>query len=321
MTMNNRVITASAPGSVMLAGEYAVLQGELGVVAAVDQRIQVALTTRKDRDITIVSDQLGEFHGRLDNIYVEEPFQFILAALNHYKDKLTYGVNISVHSDFLSTIGLGSSAAVTIATLAALNSHLNQLFDRKLLLKEGIELVRIIQGTASGADVSASVFGGVVGYRSIPLVGEKLSNFPPINLVYSGYKVPTAEAIRRAMAFKEESPEIYQHIMSGIGQCAENAARAIRLKQWDLLGEIFSAQQSFMKELRVSDDNIDEIIQQLDDVATIKGSKISGSGLGDCVIAIGELPAGYFPQNERQRRIGVRQIPVRISEQGVMLHD
>ena len=109
--------------------------------------------------------------------------------------------------------------------------------------------------------------------------------------------------------------------MSGIWQCAESDVRAIRLKQWDLLGEIFSAQQVFMKELRVSDDHIDEIIQQLSEVTSIKGAKISGAGFGDCVIAVGELPADYFPQNERQRLMGVRQIPVCISEQGVMLHE
>jgi mevalonate kinase len=122
------------------------------------------------------------------------------------------------------------------------------------------------------------------------------------------------------MGFKDENPEVYQNIMSGIGQCAESAARAIKLGQWDLLGEIFNAQQALMTELLVSDDNLNEIIEQLRQIPTVYGAKISGAGMGDCIVALGEVPTHSFPRTEKQKLLGVKQIYVQVCEQGVMVH-
>ena len=51
---------ASAPGSLMLMGEYAVLKGAAALCAAIDKRIYVKLTPRNDQKIMIHS-ALGEF--------------------------------------------------------------------------------------------------------------------------------------------------------------------------------------------------------------------------------------------------------------------
>ena len=53
-------LKASAPGSLMLMGEHAVLHGKKALVCAIDQRISVSLTPREDARISIVS-ALGEY--------------------------------------------------------------------------------------------------------------------------------------------------------------------------------------------------------------------------------------------------------------------
>src|SRR3990167_7396944 len=111
---------ASAPGSLMLLGEYAVLHGKPALVCAVDKRINVILTPRRDTTITIHSELLGDYQTDLLQLKIEKPFHFVLGALKHNQAKLKRGCDIEINSAFSDKVGLGSSAAVTIATLAAI---------------------------------------------------------------------------------------------------------------------------------------------------------------------------------------------------------
>jgi len=50
----------------------------------------------------------------------------------------------------------------------------------------------------------------------------------------------------------------------------------------------------------------------------IYGAKISGAGLGDCVIGLGNIPNDYFNEiNEKQTGIFVTP-PLRYAEQGLI---
>lgn len=46
-------------------------------------------------------------------------------------------------------------------------------------------------------------------------------------------------------------------------------------------------------------------------------AKISGAGFGDCIIAVGELAPNIFPQNRREKKLGIRQFDVKLSPVGV----
>ena len=55
----------SAPGSIMLMGEHAVLRNQLAIVGAVDKRMTVTLTPHENNRIEIYSS-LGNYHTTLD---------------------------------------------------------------------------------------------------------------------------------------------------------------------------------------------------------------------------------------------------------------
>src|SRR5437762_2389846 len=81
---------ASAPGSLMLLGEYAVLQGKHAVVCAIDKRMTVSLSPRQDTQICLTSS-LGQFETDLAKLQITPPFQFVLAALNAVKKHMKQG--------------------------------------------------------------------------------------------------------------------------------------------------------------------------------------------------------------------------------------
>lgn len=122
---------AKAPGSLMLLGEYAVLHGKTAIVAAIDKFILISLTPRNDNTIHICSS-LGELTADRRRLQPLPPFEFVLTALA--SKKLPTGCNVMIESDLPSAIGLGSSAAVTIALLAGMSAWLKiPLIKKKIM--------------------------------------------------------------------------------------------------------------------------------------------------------------------------------------------
>ncbi len=303
---------ASAPGSLMLLGEYAVLHGQHALVCAIDKRMTVTLTPREDKQI-ILESMLGEHHTTVANFQPVAPFQFVLAALNKMENYFKLGCHIKIESEFSATVGFASSAAVTVATLSALAAWFNLSLSAEELIKLARQVVRQVQGTGSGADVAACVMGGIVLYRMTPFKVEKLSTLFPIVVVYSGYKTKTADAIQFVQKKFANQPDEFSTICKAINQCTLQGMRAIKNQDWQALGHTLNAQEDLMKSLGVNTTEIDGIITALRQLPDILGAKISGSGLGDCVVALGECSQLNFASES-----GIQQMDVKMTNQGVL---
>lgn len=303
-------LKATAPGSFMLLGEYAVLYGKHAVVCAVNKRITVTLTPREDESIEIQSALLGHYATTLSQLIIEKPFQFVLGVLKHYQHKLKRGCHIEITSDFSDKVGLGSSAAVTVATLAALVSWLNIKMQPQDVVRQGRNIVRTVQGSGSGADVAASVYGGIVAYQAQPLSIEKIAVTHPITALYAGFKTPTVEAIQKVQQHFASHPNLFLYLCHTIGQCSLSGIHALRKEQWKHFGEVMNIQQGLMESLGVNMPILRDMIDDLRRQPGILGAKISGSGMGDCVIGLGDAP-------DIATLNGVQRIPVEITLQGV----
>lgn len=277
--------TASAPGSIMLMGEHAVLRNELALVGAVDKRMTMTLTPNQTNRIEIFS-ALGNHHTTLDELKIASPFQFVLAAIQRYQSQLSTGFRLEIKSEFSSKVGLGSSAAVVVATLGCLMQWLEMPLDLQQLFLDARAIIQAVQGRGSGADVAASVFGGIVAYRMEPLLIEKSENLFNIALLYTGYKTATPEVIRRVDARVSTDPEKYAEFFKAMGRYSEDAWEAIKEKNWPLLGNIMRLHQKMQEEIGTSDDTCMQFLSLLNQHQDVLGSKISGSGLGDCLLAL-----------------------------------
>lgn len=306
---------ASAPGSLMLLGEYGVLHGMPALVCAVDKRIHVTLTPRYDREIHIHSDILGHYVTNLDALEMKKPFHFVLGAVKQFREKMHTGCDLQIESDFSDKVGLGSSAAVTVATIAAIVTWLDIRMNPIDLVRQARNVIRDQQGgLGSGADVAAAVYGGVVYYQAQPLAAEKLEVELPISLFYVGFKTPTAQAIKTVQARFADYPNVFKQLCVGIGQCATDGMHQIRKKNWAGLGDMMNIQQGLMESLGVNLPVFQYMAETLRAQNNISGVKISGSGLGDCLIALGKVDADFKMGGEYA---DVQQIPVEMSLHGV----
>lgn len=280
---------ASAPGSLMLMGEHAVLHDHQAIVFAVDKRMTVTLKPRADEKIEVRSPRLGVWQTELSKLALTAPFHFVSASLCRHRDKLKSGFDLEITADFSDKMGLGSSAAVTVATLGVIFSWAGLSPTPLEQIQAAREIILEVQGLGSGADAAASVLGGVVAYRAKPLEFEKFTPDLPLTVLYSGYKTPTVEVIKQVNEkFANDRALFEQHCLA-IQACVEEALLALRSQDWQGFGKAMNRQQAVMMDLGVSTPLLDEMIQQLRATSTIQGAKISGSGLGDCVIGLGKM--------------------------------
>jgi mevalonate kinase len=298
MKKNPEFVTSSASGSLMLLGEHAILHGRRALVCAIDRRINVALSKISKPILRIVSD-LGSYESPLDNLTDHPDFRFVLDAVKQYPRE--QGIELKIGSDFSSDIGFGSSAAVTVATHAALMQSPRSWtsateedhcragaetppLDKEKLFKRSLATVHRVQGRGSGADVAASVFGGVVAYRAEPLEIYPMGESFPLTAVYSGSKMKTVDVIKIVEEQRRADPEKYERIFD---EMDVSVGRVV--DDFPTLGKKLISNQFLMEEMGLCNAALAEIIgifQALEIPA-----KISGSGLGDCAIGLGKFPS------------------------------
>lgn len=305
-------IKASAPGSLMLFGEHAVLHGKLSLVTAISRRIKVTLEGIPKRSIGIKSS-FGEslLHGSSD--YSFHGFhRFVMAALAeifpHFPEK---GFDLTIDSEFSDKLGLGSSSAVTVATVAAVLNWMGKTNNEALIFEHSFRAMRHIQGKGSGADIAASIYGGIIAYRSEPQKIQRLKKQCPLAVIYSGSKTPTVEVIEKVEQKRQLYPEKYSALFESIHKTTEQAIKMIEKENWEVLGLLANKHQQFMEAMGVSNTKLSEIIHFLQKEKDIFGAKISGAGLGDCVIGVGRMSL--------QQKCPYRIVPIEIAPQGVIV--
>jgi len=310
----NSVLT-SAPGSIMLFGEHGVLENNLALAMAIDVRINVEVTLRSDDLINIFSE-LGQYQTRRSNLHIEKPFEFILGALLFYQSHLQQGLDITVSSTCAHHKGFGSSAAVTVAMVAALDYLTFQETNKETIFLNARHIIQTTQGRGSGTDALASTMGKIVAYQIEPFHYQIIPQSLPIQLIYCGYKTKTAKVIQLIQEKKSQSPELIDNLFQQMNKIAYKAIEAINNRDLITLGKLMNAHQICQRDLGTSDDTIDMIIR-LCKTMHINGAKISGSGLGDCVAVLGVLPTHTFPNKKLPN---TEQIIINTDLKGVLVH-
>ena len=305
-----KVIRVTAPGSVMLMGEHAVVKGYWAIACALDKGIEVQLTPRADRIITIDST-LCQYRSNLDQLAAEAKLSFVVKAISLQLGKFEQGFDIVIKAQFSHTLGLGSSAAVTVATVKALALHAGQKLSLAEHLQLSLAVVRAVQGRGSGTDLAASIYGGVIAYKVDPCTVEVLNGFPEIALHYVGYKTTTPTVLSIVAQWEQQQPALYAHIYQLMDQISIAAMAAVKSQQWSELGRLMNLYQGQLDSLGVNDLALSEIVYRLRAQSTVLGAKISGSGLGDCVISLGVT----------QPLDNYHQIAIKVSAQGVISHE
>ena len=82
-----------------------------------------------------------------------------------------------------------------------------------------------------------------------------------------------------------------------------------------------SKQQDIFDKIGVTNKDINQITSLCLKYKNVLAAKNSGSGLGDCILCLGKLPADTFPVTLTQKKQGILQFNLKLSREGVLIHE
>lgn len=251
--------TWSAPGKVFLFGEHAVVYGKPGVAMAIRPRVFV--TVRKSK---------SAHHAR--SPYIDSCF-----------DEMGVKGSVYVNSQLPSSSGLGSSAAVTVATLSAINDEFGKKYSMEEIATMAYAIEKKVQkGRASPTDTSVSTFGGIV-----MITGTQRRRLPPQNLplVVGNTLVShsTAKMVEKVADLKKKNPEICEPILDAIGAVSMCAIR--NFSDPHALGNLMNMNHALLEALGAGHPTLSRLVLAAR-AAGAYGAKLTGAGGGGCMVAI-----------------------------------
>lgn len=289
-------VEATAPGKMILFGEHSVVYRGPAIVLAIDRRARVVASKREDKRVYIDAEDLG-FSG-----YFEENEYYALSgkawrgrnlsALNVASKKVMEhlgvegGVNLVVRSMIPMAVGLGSSAAVCVATTAAVGELFNGNLTKKEIAELSFEGEKIIHGTPSGVDNNVATFGGIMKYeRGQPFESFKLEQQLPFVIGNTRRKRSTKNLVDEVRFLKEKNPEIVDGIIDSIGKISKIGLDALFKRNLEKIGDLMNINHGLLSALGVSTPELDELVYAARREGAL-GAKLTGAGGGGCMIAI-----------------------------------
>ena len=284
-------VKASAPGKTILFGEHSVVYGEPAIATAVNKRATVRIKDSSTDKTILKSKDLG-FEAELDTKnkkYVLKRgkpgiIRFFLEALYMVHDHSPIEIDLSI--DIPIGSGLGSSAAVTVATLAALYRYHNIYFNKKGLAEKAHQVEFKVQGEASPLDTLVSTYGGLI-YLSRNKKLQRINsniNAPFVIGVTSKYG-STSRMVKNVKNLKTKYPSIMDPIIKTMGVLTDEAKKAIEEGNVNKMGELMNINQGLLDSINVNTKELSRMVYIARGAGAI-GSKITGAGGGGSIVAL-----------------------------------
>jgi len=275
--MDSRIVESSAPGKIFLFGGYSILEpNSRGLVTTVDNYVHVKVSGNNEKKLKINAvdfDAVHESYISIDGKITNPSNEKLNLISKSVEVALKYaleegfkieGINIESRNDpaFATKIngnniksGLGSSAAVTVATISAVLSYYG--FDvvhnkDKVHKLAQIAHALVNKKIGSGFDIAAAVYGNIIYQRYSPSILSALNDdynghllkelvdkswdykidpikISKINIAYANFitgSTSTNSMVSIVNKFKEREPARYKDIIERLDRANRNAIDA-----------------------------------------------------------------------------------------------
>jgi len=319
-------IRASAPGKLILAGEYAVLDGAAAISMAVDRRAVVTVAPRAGKRHAVTAPGFCESEGLFSGGSGELAWHdggedFLLFEKVWVAAGLSSPIPLSFTLDTRSfreqgvKTGVGSSAALAVA-LATAMSAIGGGDSAKVARRAHREFQG---GTGSGVDIASSLAGGVIEYRLDESAGQVLAW--PEGLHYAVLWSGVAADTRSKLEHLQVQP--VRASRAGLHDAADRFATVFRggsvSRVLDELNHYKDAMRQFDADCELG--IFDAGHAPLADAASGHGAvyKPCGAGGGDVGIALAATEESLASFTELARSFGFRRLVMNLDLQGAML--
>jgi phosphomevalonate kinase len=310
-------VIANAPGKVLWAGEYAVLDGMAAVVMAVDRRVRAEAPSARAGTLspflTAAAEEVASRYGQESSEAQAARRAWVdSGALARDGKKL----------------GLGSSAAATVAAIAAATGA-----DRKTIHEMAHRAHAAAQAPrgarGSGADIAASVHGGLLLVKQLspeaPLRVEPLPWPPGLGfvLVWTGVPADTPPLVAQVRALRERDPRGHATAMVSLGDAAADLADAFQRADHAAIISAVARGHAALAELaaRSGAELVPPAFAEVRALAAAHdgAAKPTGAGGGDVVLTVFPDPEAAAAFRVTLAPRGMIALDTRVDPDGVLL--
>lgn len=353
------------PGKLMVAGEYAVLeQNQKAVVIAVNRYVTAYINSCNQNMLSlpqlgvenvkwwIINEEVkfSEFNEKLS--FVQNSIAVTAQYLQEKAIKLK-PFNLEVLSELDDPLtgkkyGLGSSAAVVVSVVSAMlyiHDYRAELDRDKIFKLSAIAHVKT-QGSGSGADIAAAVYGGWLEYCSfsanwilkelergskvIEMLKKPWSNLsivtlePPASLQMAVGWTKEAEAtdsmIQKVYKFREDNRITYNDFLRSSSIAVEQLIKSFKTNESIEAIKALSQNRKVLQKLGEDSGLLIETekLKNLCSIAENFGSaKSSGAGGGDCGLAFLKDASRKQELYEAWEDADISPLDLCVSEKGI----
>ena len=265
--MTKKVGVGQAHSKIILIGEHAVVYGYPAISLPL---LEVEVTCK------VVP---AESPWRL---YEEDTLSMaVYASLEHLNIKDAC-IRCQIDSAIPEKRGMGSSAAISIAAIRAVFDYYQADLPHDILEILVNRAEMIAHMNPSGLDAKTCLSDQPI--RFIKNVG-----FTEIKMDLSAYLVIADTGVyghtREAIQVVQSKGKDALPFLHALGELTQQAEDAIRQKDAEKLGQILSQAHLHLKEIGVSSPEADSLVETALSYGAL-GAKMSGGGLGGCIIAL-----------------------------------
>ena len=290
-------LVAVAPGKVLLFGEYAVLEGHEAVVVAVTRGVKCTFEPQGSTlDFELLGPSEDDPHRRrfVDAVLARQtappPGRYLLDSRAMFVGPPLTPTRMK--------LGLGSSAASTVALCAALHTASQRgPHERTALFETAYAAHHAAQGSGSGFDIAASTFGGLFAYRvCTDRPGPEVRpmgiprGFKPV-VAFSGRSSSTGPLVSAVRALRDERPQAHADLIAKIALATSVGKVALETGDRALLIDAIRRGHRATVALgqAAGIELAGEAYARIDALARRSGAacKVTGAGGGDVVWVVG----------------------------------
>ncbi|WEV53136.1 mevalonate kinase [Bifidobacterium sp. ESL0704] len=193
--------------------------------------------------------------------------------------------DVVTDSSFPAGRGMGSSAASAGAVIRAILDACDVKTSEQQILKLTNEAEIITHGNPSGLDAATTCSRDLVAFESGDI--EKMHVDMPAYLVIadSGIAGSTREAVGNVHQEDERDHAHIKSVMDELGELARASETDLELGTVAMLGERMNRAHGLLNELNVSHPLVNHLVDAAR-TAGASGAKMTGGGLGGCLIAL-----------------------------------
>jgi mevalonate kinase len=289
--------SAFAPGKVILLGEHAVVYGHPALAAPLTQGVRATATVSSRCHLVVPSALTPGKKKALAQAFERAA---VLAGLP--------AVRITLESTLPVGVGLGSSAAVSVACARALLQASGDPARPKAVLAIAQDMERVFHGNPSGVDAACSALGQPLYFRKRSTGAPEcrsLSGAKPLSLLVwiVGKRPPTKNTVEGLRARVAAWPSRYGRILGEIGTLVREGAACVEAGDLEGLGDAMNVNHGLLAALGLSAPDLDEAVFRLRAWGAL-GAKLTGAGgKGGAVIGLFENPSRALGRLRRAREV------------------